>query len=191
MRAPRREPTTDPRRWTRHLPPLRERGEDLAQVVQFYLRRVSRELGREVREVAPEALARLRGYPWPGNVRELQSVLKQALLRAHSPVLLPDFLPELPKTAGEPAAPGAPAGGGFDPEAFIRKRLGPDTCDLYAEYHRELNRLLLPRVLDYTGGNQRRAALLLGIARKTLRVRLGELGLHVAHSLEANEDDLP
>src|SRR5207248_263288 len=47
-----------------HLPPLRERGEDLTLLVQFYLRRVSRDLGREVREVAPEALARLRGYPW-------------------------------------------------------------------------------------------------------------------------------
>src|SRR5713101_7110116 len=54
-----------------HLPPLRERGEDLELLVQFYLRRVSRELGREVREVAPEALVRLRGYSWPGNVREL------------------------------------------------------------------------------------------------------------------------
>src|SRR5215467_727087 len=68
--------------FTIHLPPLRERGEDLALLVQFYLRRCSRELGREVREVAPAALEQLRGYSWPGNVRELQSVLKQALLRA-------------------------------------------------------------------------------------------------------------
>src|SRR5690348_11870034 len=86
-----------------HLPPLRERGEDLPLLVRFSLRRVSRELGREVHEVAPEALARLRGYSWPGNVRELQSVLKQALLRAHGPVLLPDFLPELAE-APVPAA---------------------------------------------------------------------------------------
>src|SRR5713226_3911385 len=91
--------------FTIHLPPLRERGDDLLLLVQHYLRRFSRDLGREVREVAPEALERLRGYSWPGNVRELQSVLKQALLRAHGPVLLPDFLPELPKTAGEPGVP--------------------------------------------------------------------------------------
>src|SRR5438132_10051178 len=51
-----------------HLPPLRERGDDLALLVQFYLRRVSRELGREVRELAPEALKRLGNYPWPGNI---------------------------------------------------------------------------------------------------------------------------
>ena len=173
------------------LPPLRERGEDLALLVRFYLRQVSRELGREVHEVAPEALARLRGYSWPGNVRELQNVLKQALLRAHGPVLLPDFLPDLAE-APMPAAPAAPPGEGFDPEAFlIRPQLGPDARDLYAQTHRELDRLLLPRVLDYTGGNQHRAALLLGIARKTLRTKLRELGLRVAHSVEADEDDLP
>src|SRR6516164_662899 len=119
--------------FTIHLPPLRERGEDLALLVQFYLRRGSRELGREVREVAPEALERLRAYPWPGNVRELQSVLKQALLRAHGPCLLPDFLPELPETAGAPAAPAAPPGECLDPEAFLRQRLGPDARDLYKE----------------------------------------------------------
>src|SRR5437764_4361434 len=108
------------------LPPLRERGEDLPLLVQFHLRRSSRELGREAREVAVEALERLRGYSWPGNVRELQSVLKQALLRAHGPVLLPEFLPELSE-APRAAAPAAPPGGGFDPEGFlIRPQLGPD-----------------------------------------------------------------
>ena len=100
-----------------HLPPLRERGEDLPLLVQFYLRRVSRELGREVREVAPEALARLRGYAWPGNVRELQSVLKQALLRAHGPVLLPEFLPELPEAPGSPPRRWRPRG-----QASTRRR---------------------------------------------------------------------
>ena len=90
--------------FTIHLPPLRERGDDLPLLVQHYLRRFSRELGREVREVAPEAMERLRGYSWPGNIRELQSVLKQALLRATGPVLLPAFLPDLaPRQAAEPA----------------------------------------------------------------------------------------
>jgi two-component system nitrogen regulation response regulator GlnG len=170
-----------------HLPPLRERGDDLPLLVQFYLRRVSRELGREVREAAPEALDRLRAYSWPGNVRELQSVLKQALLRAHGPVLLPDFLPELPEPPGEPAAATAPSRGRLDPEAFIRQRLGPDSRDLYAETHRELDRLLLPRVLEYTGGSQHRAALLLGMARQTLRQKLRDLGLHVTRSTGADE----
>jgi two-component system nitrogen regulation response regulator GlnG len=179
--------------FTIHLPPLRERGEDLALLVQFYLRQISRELGREVREVAPETLERLRGYSWPGNVRELQSVLKQAILRSHGPVLLPDFLPEpphlypsLPQT-GERGRGEGP----FDLEAFLRQRLGPDSRDLYREIHQELDRLVLSRVLEYTGGNQQRAARLLGITRRTLRTKLQDVGLHVAHSLEAIEDDLP
>jgi two-component system nitrogen regulation response regulator GlnG len=176
--------------FTIHLPPLRERADDLPLLVGHFLRRFSRELGREVGEVAPEALERLRGYSWPGNVRELQSVLKQALLRTHGPVLLPDFLPELPEAPSEPAAPVAPPGGRLDPEAFLRQRLGPGCRDLYGEAHRELDRLLLPRVLEHTGGNQRRAALLLGIARRTLRQKLQDVGLHIARSVEADEDNL-
>jgi DNA-binding NtrC family response regulator len=156
------------------LPPLRERGDDLALLVQFYLRRGSRELGRDVREVAPKTLERLRRYSWPGNVRELQSVLKQALLRAHGPVLLPDFLPELPETSGESTAPKVPQAVFLNPETF-RQRLSPDSRDLYAETHRELDRVLLPCVLEYTSGNQHRAAILLGIARQTLRAKLNEL----------------
>src|SRR5262249_30572354 len=64
--------------FTIHLPPLRERGDDLSLLVRHYLRRFSRELGREVRQAAPETLERLSRYTWPGNIRELQSVLKQA-----------------------------------------------------------------------------------------------------------------
>jgi two-component system nitrogen regulation response regulator GlnG len=54
-----------------------------------------------------------------------------------------------------------------------------------------LDRLLLPRVLEHTGGNQARAAVLLGIARHTLRVKLQDLGLHVKYSVEADEDNPP
>src|SRR5438874_123869 len=81
--------------FTIHLPPLRERGDDLVLLVQQYLRRVSRELGREVHEVAPDTLERLGNYTWPGNIRELQRVLKQALLQDSGTVLIPAFLPEL------------------------------------------------------------------------------------------------
>ena len=78
---------------TIHLPPLRDRGDDLSLLVQLFLRRYNMELGREVREVAPEVMNRFRSYPWPGNVRELQSVLQQALLRASGTVLISEFLP--------------------------------------------------------------------------------------------------
>ena len=89
--------------FTIHLPPLRERGDDMKLLVQHYLRRYNRELGREIREMAPEALERLQSYAWPGNIRELQSVLKQALLGASGMVLLQSFLPLPPETG--PASP--------------------------------------------------------------------------------------
>jgi len=174
--------------FTIHLSPLRERGEDLPMLVQHYLRRFSRELGREVREVAPDALEQLCNYPWPGNIRELQSVLKQALLQASGPVLLPAFLLELSSRPNESGRT-APVAADFGLEAFIRERLKPDASDLYAEGHRQVDRFLLPFVLEYTGGNQHQAARLLGIARQTLRTKLRELGLHVTHFVEANEED--
>jgi two-component system nitrogen regulation response regulator GlnG len=175
--------------FTIHLPPLRERGDDLELLARFYLRRLSRDLGREVLEVAPEALERLRAYTWPGNMRELQSVLKQALLRAHGPVMLPEFLPQFPEAPPAPAAPMASSGGDFDLKSFLRRRLSPDSRDLYAEVHREVDRLILPRVLEHTGGNQAQAAALLGIARHTLRTKLKELGLQVTRTVGAGETE--
>jgi two-component system nitrogen regulation response regulator GlnG len=187
--------------FTIHLPALRERGDDLPMLVRHYLRRFSRELGREVLEAAPDALNRLCAYSWPGNIRELQSVLKQALLQATGTILLPTFLPEAfggppqsdlspppseEKGSGERAAA---AGPDLGLEAFLRQRLVPDASDLYADTHRQLDRFLLPRVLEYTGGNQHQAARLLGIARQTLRLKLRDLGLHITHSVEGDEDD--
>jgi DNA-binding NtrC family response regulator len=172
-----------------HLPPLRERGDDLPVLVKHFLRRFSRELGREVQEAAPEALERLRAYSWPGNVRELQSVLKQALLQARGTTLLPAYLPALPAEPGGPA-PGSPSAGD-DPtlEAFVRLCLAADDGDQYAQAHRGLDRVLLPRVLEATGGNQHEAARRLGIARQTLRRRLHELGIHLSRRIEADSED--
>jgi DNA-binding NtrC family response regulator len=177
--------------FTIHLPPLRDRLEDLPILVQHYLRRFSAELGREVREIAPEAMARLRAYPWPGNIRELQSVLRQALLRASGTVLLPAFLPDL--VGIPPHRPSAPVivDPAFDLERFIRQRLAPATHDLSADTHREVDRLLMTLALEYTHGNHRDAARLLGISRQTMRVKLRALGLHVAHSVESADDDEP
>lgn len=174
--------------FTIHLPALRERGEDLAMLVQHYVRRFSRELGRDVREVAPEVIERLRAARWRGNVRELQSVLKQALLRASGPVLLPAFLPELPDGSNDLAATSSETDT-LKLEAFIRQRLGPEARDLYAETHGHVDRLLLPLVLEYTRGSQNQAARLLGIARQTLRLKLRDLGLHVTHSVETEENE--
>jgi two-component system nitrogen regulation response regulator GlnG len=167
------------------LPPLRERGDDLPLLVQHYVRRFGRELGKETTAVAPEAMAALRRYPWPGNIRELQSVLKQALLHAAGPVLLPEFLPPLTEPEDLAAKDGGPADAGL--EAFLAARLAAGTQDLYAEAVRRLERMLLARVLRHTGGNQLQAAKALGITRGSLRNKLRELGLRVERGLAGGD----
>jgi two-component system nitrogen regulation response regulator GlnG len=189
--------------FTIHLPPLRERGDDLPLLVRHFLGRFSRDLGREVQQVDPVALERLCSYLWPGNIRELQSVLKQALLQASGSILLPAFLPDFsghtpvwsgqettPERSGPNDSPPASAAAtDFDLAEFLSQRLGPNAQELYAELHHQVDRILLPRVLEYTGGNQHQAARLLGIARQTLRQKLRDLGLHVTHSVETEGDD--
>ena len=171
--------------FTIHLPPLRERAGDLPLLVRHYLRRGCREVGRGVTETAAETLQRLQDYHWPGNVRELQSVLRRALLKASGPTLLPEFLPE-PFNGLPSSRPEAQTG----TETFtIRERIDSDSRDLYSVAHRQLDRLLIPRVLEYTEGNQHQAAMLLGIARQTLRLKIRDLGLSITRPGEAQEDE--
>src|SRR5262249_17371449 len=110
---------------TVRLPPLRERGDDLALLVDYYLRRYARGLNKPAQGVTPEALEELRRHDWPGNVRELQSVLKQALLAAHGPLLLPG---DLPLAQLRPAAPAE----GADWEHFVEGLLEAGGEDVYA-----------------------------------------------------------
>jgi len=104
-------------------------------------------------------------------------------------VLLPAFLPELKRPSEAPhAQDGVP--GGQDLAAFIRSLLSPETDNLYAETHDNVDRLLFTLVLDYTRGNQRDAARILGISRQTMRVKLRALGMQVTHSVESSDDDV-
>jgi two-component system nitrogen regulation response regulator GlnG len=177
--------------FTVHLPPLRERGDDLTLLVQHYLRRYGRELGKEVKAVAPEAMELLRRYPWPGNVRELQSMLKQALLLATGPVLLPDFLPPALHPHPAEATPVVvPDGAAADPglEHFIDERIRAGSEGLYAEALRRLERSLLAQVLRHTGGNQLQAARILGITRGSLRAKLRDLGIRIDRTVSGGDE---
>jgi two-component system nitrogen regulation response regulator GlnG len=172
--------------FTIHLPALRDRGEDLPGLVRYYLSRFGRELGREVQDIAPDALEILQCYPWPGNVRELQSVLKQALLQASGNLLLAGFLPDLRSRPDSREAPTF-SGEGLDLSTFIRTRLLAELGGLYAQTHDQVDRVLFAQVLDHTRGNQSEAARLLSISRQTMRVKLRALGMQVTHTVELNE----
>jgi DNA-binding NtrC family response regulator len=174
--------------FTIHLPSLRERGDDLPMLVRHYVRRFNRELGREVREFTPEAMDLLRSYSWPGNIRELQSVLKQTLLRVTGPVVTAESLPApVSVHAAEPRAEAIATVSGCERsaiESFLRQELQGCGDGCYQRVHRQVDQHLLPLVLQSTGGNQLRAAQLLGITRRTLRLRLRELGLAVTKTVE-------
>jgi two-component system nitrogen regulation response regulator GlnG len=164
--------------FTIKLPALRERGDDLGVLAEFFLSRFSNELKKEVRSIAPETLDLLRRYSWPGNVRELQSVLKQSLLHATGPVLLPEFLPASLRSPEK-------INGGHEPATFdyggltgfIKDQLDAESTTLYSDYQALVDNHLLGEVLRHTQGNLSQAARLLGITRGTLRTKLNALGL--------------
>jgi DNA-binding NtrC family response regulator len=173
--------------FTIHLPPLRERGDDLTLLVHHYLRRFNRELDRHVEGVSPPALDVLKNYTWPGNVRELQNVLKHALLHATGPTLLPDFLPQAVyelerRTWSSPSPPSDSL------EHFIDEKLRLPAENLYHDCLRWMERTLLTKVLQHTGGNQVQAAQTLGITRGSLRNKLRDLGITISRTVASGED---
>ncbi|CAN5907135.1 sigma-54 dependent transcriptional regulator [soil metagenome] len=161
--------------FTIHLPPLRERLDDLPILVDHFARRFCRELDKQACEATPEFLEVLQRHAWPGNIRELQSVLKQAILRSHGPVLLPNFLPPLssPPTARGPE----PESAGPGWAGFVDDRLQAGSTSLYDEALAKMEREVIGRVLRHTGGNQVQAAKILGITRGTLRTKIRTLGI--------------
>jgi two-component system nitrogen regulation response regulator GlnG len=163
------------------LPPLRERPGDLPLLIDHFLKRFSPEMGKEVVQVAADALDLLRRYPWPGNLRELQSVLRQTLLRAQGPVLLADFLP--PAVRGDAPPEAELRSAGFDWEAFLDERLRAGSQDLYAESLSLMERSLVTRVLRHTRGNQLQAAKILGITRGSLRTKIRTLGITIERAV--------
>jgi two-component system nitrogen regulation response regulator GlnG len=174
------------------LPPLRERypaaasadgneTDDLVLLLEHFRRRFNRELGKEVHQFDEETVGLLRKHPWPGNLRELQSALKQALLQASGPVLIPEFLPGYLRNAKANDAPlAAPA---LDLNRFIQDRLEADSKELYAETMSLAERLLLTEVLRHTGGNQVKAAQILGITRNSLRHKIRLLDITIERSV--------
>jgi DNA-binding NtrC family response regulator len=169
------------------LPPLRERDEDLPLLVDYFLKRLGGTLGKDVRTTAPETLQALRRHRWPGNVRELQGVLKQALVQATGPVLLPEFLPNLASGPG-----GSPDAGvkeaTLDWERFLEERFQAGSQDLYAESLALMEKQLLTFVLKKTRGNQSRAAAVLGISRASLRGKIHSLGIKMEQSIWSGSD---
>ncbi|HMP79321.1 MAG TPA: sigma-54 dependent transcriptional regulator [Pirellulaceae bacterium] len=176
------------------LPPLRERGEDIALLVGHCVRRFARKLNKPIQGVSPEALQLLKEFPWPGNVRELQTVLKTAVLKATGPVIVPEFLPDVLKSEHAQASDspvdshGAYADLPHDLRTFIDQRQSAGSNALYRESLQMMERYLITHVLRQTSGKQSRAAEILGITRGSLRHKLQSLGISIKHLIANNED---
>jgi len=175
------------------LPPLRDRGEDQQLLAEHFVRRFGRELGKDVHGIAPETASLLRRHPWPGNVRELQSVLKQAIVHASGPLLVPEFFPDSVRTGDrEDFGRTVP---GTDELAdiphltrFIETRLRAGSTNLHEEFLALTERQLLLHVLRYVDNNLTQAARILGISRGTMRNKLGQLGITIDRSTALEED---
>jgi two-component system, NtrC family, response regulator AtoC len=157
------------------IPPLRERKDEILPLARLFAHEAAARLGRPTPELGADAVRSLETHFWPGNVRELRNVMERAVLLAErGPIAAPHLALEIPMAmtaftpapspAGAPppsAPPPAPADGDYD----LRRAM--------AGFEREQ----IVRALDAAGGNQTQAAELLGISRRALVAKLGELGL--------------
>ena len=172
------------------LPPLRDRPGDVALLTDHYVRRFGRELGKPGLGLADDVVPVLERYPWPGNVRELQSVLKQAILHCRTPVLTAADLPAgvAVPPAGGPAARLQAGGPDFSWEEFVRTRIASGSDTLYAESLTLMEREVLMRVLQHTGGNQVQSARILGITRGSLRNKIRSLNISIGKSVWSDDE---
>jgi two-component system, NtrC family, response regulator PilR len=140
-----------------HLPPLRDRREDIPLLVAHFIKKLSLEVGRPVRGVAPEALAVLEQYHWPGNIRELENVIERAIVLGSSELLDADALPaSLRERRNRHDVPLELPAEGIDLEAALDR----------------IEHRYMQLALERVGGVQTRAAELLRVSFRQFRYKL-------------------
>jgi DNA-binding NtrC family response regulator len=144
-----------------HLPPLRERREDIPLLARNFIEEFNRQDNRQVRGLSSEAEKELERYHWPGNVRELRNVIQRAVVISGTGLIGVEHLPDTVLRAAAPAP--AAAGASVTPI-------------------REMERDMILRALEETGQDKRRAAQLLGISLKTLYNKLAKYGIQAVKS---------
>jgi DNA-binding NtrC family response regulator len=146
-----------------HLPPLRERVQDIAPLARGMTARFNRKFRKDLFDIAPEALAALESYPWPGNIRQLENVMQHAVLVSTGPELL---LQHLPQPVQDHAASQAANG------------TGPVSNGDSLHHQRDvIERNVIQRALANHGYSRARAADALGISRVTLYKKMKKYGL--------------
>ena len=149
------------------IPPLRERREDIPLLADHFIAKFNERLKKQIVAISPEAVEQLVAYNWPGNIRELENLMERTILFCEGPEIRVSDLP--PEIVGA-AAPAATTEEGPRPAAGSLKEA------VRAETER-VERELIQRALDATGGNVTQAARKLKISRKSLQTKMKELGL--------------
>jgi DNA-binding NtrC family response regulator len=151
-----------------HLPPLRERREDILPLAQHFIRKYNAENGRNVSEqLAPEVLKALENHSWPGNVRELETAIERAVIIARGDALSLDCLrEEILRTPSAPVAAVSSSTTAVAGELDLSR--GISFYDEVSRFEIEL----IKRALEMTGGHQSRAARLLGMNNTTLNSKI-------------------
>jgi two-component system nitrogen regulation response regulator GlnG len=157
------------------LPPLRERKEDIAELATFFVQRFADEMNVEPRAIEPAALELLRAYDWPGNVRELENLIKRIMVMQTDQAVTPEHIALTLPTHAEEHSPARLASW----DELVEQELASmaDGPDLYDRLVEKLERPLVKKALERCGGNQLRAAEMLGINRNTLHKKMKRLGL--------------
>jgi two-component system nitrogen regulation response regulator GlnG len=166
------------------LPPLRERRQDIPDLVRHFLDRINTRERFKVKGVSPDAMALLVEQHWKGNVRELENVLLRAAALAPDRVLGPADLPLRPRASAPAMDLTAPLTDILG--AKIREMLASfgstEPRDLHTRVLAMVEKPLFEAVLENTGGNQLKAADILGINRNTLRKKITDYGISLSRS---------
>ncbi len=165
------------------LAPLRERRDDIPELMRYFLDRTCTELSIPPKQLTPEALALLGRHSWPGNVRELENTIKRAVILSNDPMLTEADFEGLKPEGGETAMIPQEASLEAIVEAKLRSCLTGieklDKGDIHAKVLQQVERPLIRFILEKTRWNQVKAADLLGINRNTLRKKIHELEIEL------------
>jgi two-component system nitrogen regulation response regulator GlnG len=164
-----------------HIPPLRERRDDISLLVNYFLEKIAREQQRPPKSIAASVIKTLGKYHWPGNVRELENAIRRAHVMAKGDAILRgDLPPEISGQGGGGATPLPIAVGeatSTDTTALARQLFQWARRDPKLKIIPAIERELVIQALKETGNNQVHAAKLLGITRATLRKRIEKFGI--------------
>jgi nitrogen regulation protein NR(I) len=159
------------------LPPLRDRREDIPELVRYFLRKYGPELGNAQPSIVPEALDFLQAQSWPGNVRELENVLRKALLLAQTYTINLDHVRIALNKANAAGFSGDRSFGEYVDELLAGARRG-EIADAHARGVEMAEREMFKRAIQQARGNQAKAARWLGVSRITMKAKLVQFGLH-------------